>query len=92
MLDATWKQDVDTIRRIIEKVVLLFLVACATGNIEMVEMLANAWKGQDGGAIGGHGIDAVLEKHDKEMICFLVRNNLLSKVAVDIIAQRLGLV
>ena len=54
-------------------------------------MLAKAWKGQPGGAIGGHGMDAVLDRHDKDMFYCLIRNNLLSKVAVDMIALRLGM-
>ena len=64
--------------------------ACSTGNIEIVELLAKAWKGQAGGAVGGHGMDDVINKKDKAMFDCIVRNHLLSKVAVDTITIRLG--
>ena len=95
ILDAVEKQNVQSVRHILDHgcqaLPGIMTAACFTGNIEIVEMLAKAWKGQPGGAIGGHGMDAVLDRHDKDMFYCLIRNNLLSKVAVDMIALRLGM-
>lgn len=65
--------------------------ACGAGDVEIVEMLAKAWEGQPGCAIGGQGMEAVIDRKNKEMFMCIVRNQLLSKVAAETIAMRLGM-
>ena len=93
-IDAAWNKDKDVIMKIISSKRLaipgVMSAACAAGDVSIVELLAEAWKGQPGGAIGGHCMDTVIEKKDYKMFLCIVRNQLLSKVATDTIAMNLG--
>ena len=95
IVKATWDKNKLIIKHILnnncQAVPGVMSAACSTGDVEIVELLANAWKGQAGGAIGGHGMDSVLMNKDENMFKCIVRNHLLSEVAVTILSLNLGL-
>lgn len=95
LLDAAWAQDREVIEHALKHgcpaVAGVMSAACSSGNVAIVELLADAWAHHEGCAIGAHGIEDVLDKKDYNMFKCLMRRCLLSKVAVDIIAWRLGM-
>lgn len=47
--------------------------ACGSGDVAIVRALATAWQGKAGGAIGAHGMEAVLMNKDRAMFCLLIK-------------------
>ena len=93
LLEDVWKQNIDVVKHMLHykcpPVSGVMSAACGTGNVEMVRLLANAWKGLPGCAIGGHGMDSVLQNKDVKMLKCLIGLNLLSETAIDLLAYKI---